>query len=164
MNYTSARKLKLEIQVDRINRFSFAKYGNENKARGCSATTQQQDEEEGREVRKSTIYFCMGDKSHRSSKNKNKVSNGRSLSYEAQGLYALPAALSSALLSPASITSLNLSSNLFSDLPDELSQLCNIEVLNVADNYIRYFFILFSVLLFTPQNSLFVPSFLLHNF
>jgi Leucine-rich repeat (LRR) protein len=60
------------------------------------------------------------------------------LSFASQGLYSAPIDLLSTL-SPASITSLNLSSNLLSVIPDEVSQLRNIEVLNVADNYIRYF-------------------------
>ena len=80
--------------------------------------------------------------------NKHKSNHGpaSSLSFTSQDLFSTPTILLSPFSSLLSITSLNLSSNLFSYIPDEISQLCNIEVLNVADNYIRYILVLSSTL------------------
>lgn len=62
-----------------------------------------------------------------------------SLSFESTGIFAPVHIFSTFPIHQIhSITSLNLNSNCFTYIPDEISMLCNLEVLNVAHNHIRY--------------------------
>lgn len=72
------------------------------------------------------------------------ITTTTAVSFEYQGIFS-PTHIFSAF--PISyhtlITSLNINSNLFTYVPDEISLLCNLEVLNVARNHIRFSIITF---------------------
>lgn len=64
---------------------------------------------------------------------------GYAISFESRGIFAPVHIFSTFPINQQlSITSLNLKSNCFNYIPDEISLLCNLEVLNIAHNHIRY--------------------------